>query len=95
MVHSVNLESMTQRQILLVEHALRQVSRIDQVGWDAIPIDLHASFAKYMGTDAWTGHSDLLTLRIAALMIIRDAITCTGEFSNKANRERVMNTSCK
>lgn len=94
-MHSVNCESMTQHQILLVEHALRQVSRIDQVGWDAIPIDLHASFAKYMCTDVWTGHSDLLTLRIAALMIIRDAITRTGEFANKANNVRVMNTSCE
>ena len=95
MAQSVNLESMTQHQLLLVEHALRQVSKIDQVGWDTIPIDLHASFAKYMCTDAWTGRSDLLTLRIAALMIIRDAITRTGEFGNEANKMRVMNTSCE
>jgi hypothetical protein len=95
MVHSINFESMTQRQISLVEHALRQVSRIDQVGWDAIPIDLHPSFAKYMGTDAWTGHSDLLTLRIAALMIIRDAIARIGEFGNEATKVQVMNTVSK
>jgi hypothetical protein len=80
MVHSVDSKSMTRHQILLVEHALRQVSKIEQDGWDDIPLELHASFAKYMGSDAWTGLCDLLTLREAALMIVRDAIARTGEF---------------
>ena len=83
MVHSVDSRSMTPRQISLVEYALRQVSKIDQGDWDAIPLDLHPSFVKYMCRDVWTGQSDLLTLREAALMIIRDAITHTGEFGEE------------
>ena len=74
---------MTEHQILLVEHALRQVSKIDQPSWESIPISLHTSFAKYMCRDVWTSQSDLLCLRKAALMIIRDAITRTGEFGNE------------
>jgi hypothetical protein len=35
-----------------------------------------------MCRDVWTGQSDLLTLREAALMIVRDAITRTGEFAD-------------
>jgi hypothetical protein len=80
MVHSVDSKSMSQHQISLVEHALRQVSRIEQASWDAIPMDLHPSFAKYMCRDVWTGQSDLLTLREAALLIVRDAIMRIGEF---------------
>jgi hypothetical protein len=80
MVLSVVSKGMTHHQILLVEHALRQVSKIEQDGWEEIPLELHASFAKYMRSDAWTGLSDLLTLREAALMIVRDAIARTGEF---------------
>jgi hypothetical protein len=72
---------MTTHQIELVEHALRQVTKISQSNWDAIPMDLHASFARYMCKEVWTGESDLLTLRDAALMIVRDAITRTGEFA--------------
>ncbi len=83
MVRSVDSKGMTQHQISLVEHALRQISKIEQAGWDGIPIDLHASFARYMCRDVWTGHSDLLTLREAALMIVRDAITHTGEFGDE------------
>jgi hypothetical protein len=83
MVHSVDSKGMTQRQISLVEYALRQVCKIEQGDWDEIPIDLHAAFAKYMCRDVWTGQSDLLSLREAALMIIRDAITHAGEFSNE------------
>ena len=82
-MHSVDSKSMTQHQISLVEHALRQISRIEQTGWDGIPLDLHPSFAKYMCRDVWTGQSDLLTLREAALMIVRDAITRTGEFGDE------------
>ena len=84
MVHSVDSKGMSQRQILLLEHALRQLTKIDPAHWDEIPIDLHTSFAKYMDADAWTGVPDLLTLRQAALKIIRDAIARTGEFSEDA-----------
>ena len=83
MVHSVDSKSMSRHQISLVEHALRQVSRIEQTSWDAIPMDLHPSFAKYMCRDVWTGQSDLLSLREAVLMIVRDAIMRTGEFGNE------------
>jgi hypothetical protein len=75
--------SMSQHQILLLEHALRQVSEIDRASWDEIPLDLHPSFAKYMDEEVWTGLPDLLTLRQAALRIIRDAIARTGEFGNE------------
>jgi hypothetical protein len=81
MVHSIH--SMSQHQILLVEHALRQLSEIDQANWDEIPMDLHPSFAKYMDEEVWTGLPDLLTLRQAALLIIRDAIARTGEFGDE------------
>jgi hypothetical protein len=80
MVHSVDSKSMSQHQMSLIEHALRQISRIEQASWEAIPNDLHPSFARYMCRDVWTGHCDLLTLREAALMIVRDAIMGTGEF---------------
>jgi hypothetical protein len=36
-----------------------------------------------MCRDAWTGLSDVLALREAALLIIRDAITRTGEFCDE------------
>ena len=83
MLHSVVSKGMTEHQIALVEHALRQISKIEQSGWDGIPGDLHSSFAKYMCRDVWTGECDLLSLREAALLIIRDAITRTGEFSDE------------
>lgn len=83
MMHSVDSKHMTHHQISLVEHALRHVCRVEEAGWDGIPSDLHPSFAKYMCRDVWTGQSDLLTLREAALMIIRDAITRTGEFQEQ------------
>ena len=47
-------------------------------------MDLHPSFAKYMGEEVWTGRPDLLSLREAALMIVRDAIARTGEFSDES-----------
>jgi hypothetical protein len=34
-----------------------------------------------MHADVWSGESDPLTLKEAALMIVRDAITRTGEFA--------------
>jgi hypothetical protein len=36
-----------------------------------------------MDEEVWTGLPDLLTLRQAALMIIRDAIARTGEFGDE------------
>ena len=72
---------MTQYQTDLVEHALREVAKVSRSGWDGIPPDLQPSFAKYMSREVWTGECDLLTLRHAALMIIRDAITRSGEFA--------------
>jgi hypothetical protein len=83
MVRSIYSNSMSQHQIQLLEHALRQVSEIDQASWDEIPADLHPSFAKYMSEEVWTGLPDLLTLKEAALMIIRDAIARTGEFGDE------------
>jgi hypothetical protein len=67
----------------LVECALRQITKIEQVRWEDIPMHLHLSFTRYMCPDAWTGQPDLLTLREAALMIVRDAITRTGEFGDE------------
>ena len=82
MVHPVYSRSMSQHQISLLEHALREISRIEPVGWDAIPINLRIPFARYMDRECWTGLPDLMTLREAALMIIRDAIARTGEFTD-------------
>ena len=80
MVHSADSKRLSEDQVLLLEHALRQLTRIDPAGWDEMPLQLHLSFAKYMDADAWTRVPDLLTLREAALMILRDAIARTGEF---------------
>ena len=81
MVHSIH--SLSQHQILLLEHALRQLWEIDQASWDEIPMDLHPSFARYMDEEVWTGLPDLLTLRQAALLIVRDAIARSGEFGDE------------
>ncbi|HEY7335246.1 MAG TPA: hypothetical protein VH639_10200 [Bryobacteraceae bacterium] len=80
MLHAVQPRRLTQLQIDLLEHALRRITEISPSGWDSIPVDLHPYFMKYMDRDAWTGQSDLLTLREAALLIVRDAITQSGEF---------------
>lgn len=82
-MHSAVSKSMTQHQIALVEFALRQICKIDESGWDDIPLNLHSAFAKYMCRDVWTGECDLLSLREAALMIVRDAITRSGEFDDE------------
>lgn len=68
--------------IQLVEYALRQLTGISPSGWHDIPHYLHASFSRYMTKDAWTGESDPLSLPEAALLIVRDAITKTGEFAH-------------
>jgi hypothetical protein len=72
----------TQSQIELLEHALRQLTGISRSGWHDIPQHLHPAFAKYMSKDVWTGESDPLSLSEAALMIVRDAIARSGEFAN-------------
>ena len=78
LVHSF---SMTRRQIELLEHALRLVAKLSETGWDGISAELRPSFARYMSKDCWTGRCDLLDLRLAALMIVRDAIVRGGEFA--------------
>ncbi|HWB85975.1 MAG TPA: hypothetical protein VG675_17665 [Bryobacteraceae bacterium] len=83
MVHSVYSKSMSRHQALLLEHALRQLLKIDPADWDEIPAELHPSFARYMCEEVWTGLPDLLTIREAALMIVRDAIARAGEFSDE------------
>ena len=83
MVHSAVSRNMTHHQITLVEQALRQLTRVEPTTWDEIPLDLQLSFTKYMCRDVWTGQCDLLSLREAALMIIRDAIMRTGEFGDE------------
>jgi hypothetical protein len=81
MLQSVGSKGMTQSQVELVEHALREVTRIAPPSWGEIPMRLHPAFARYMDRDVWTGGPDLLTLREAALLILRDAITRSGEFA--------------
>jgi len=78
---------MTQMQLDVVEHALRCLTDVSACGWDSIPAELHPYFAKYMDRDVWTGQSDLKSLREAALLIIRDAITQSGEFVSDAPPE--------
>jgi hypothetical protein len=82
MLQSVHPKSATSSKIELVEHALRQLTGISRSGWPDIPQHLHPAFAKYMDKDVWTGESDPLTLSEASLMIVRDAITRTGEFAD-------------
>jgi hypothetical protein len=80
MVDSVYPKSMSPRQISLLHHALRLAFKIDQARWSEIPLEARISLAKYMGEDVWTHLPDLLALREAALLIVRDAIARTGEF---------------
>ena len=68
-------------QIVLVEHALREITNISPSGWNAMPRHLQASFIKYMSKDPWTGQPDTATLTDAALMVVRDAISRRGEFA--------------
>lgn len=82
MLQSVHLRGATPSQVELVEYALRQLTGVSQSGWHDIPQNLHPAFARYMNRDVWTGESDPLTLSEAALLIVRDAITRTGEFAD-------------
>jgi hypothetical protein len=83
MVDSVYPRGMSPRQISLLHHALRLAFKIDQARWSEIPLEARISLAKYMGEDVWTHLPDLLALREAAVMIIRDAIARTGEFGGE------------
>jgi hypothetical protein len=80
MADSVYPKSLSPLQITLLHHALRLLFRIDQARWCEIPMEARISFAKYMGEDVWTHLPDLLALREAALLIVRDAIARSGEF---------------
>ena len=84
MLQSVHSQAMTPNQIELVEHALRMLSRISAPDWAEIPTHLQACFDKYMDRDVWVGGPDLLSLSEAALMILRDAITRSGDFEANA-----------
>ena len=81
MVQSIHSDEMTQAQIELVEHALRIVTKISTPDWRDIPTHLQPLFARYMDREVWLGGPDLLSLSQAALMILRDAIARSGEFS--------------
>ena len=75
---------MAPTQVELVEQALRFLTGIHHDdGWGTIPVDLRRIFERYMRRDCWTGESDLFTLREAALLVVRDAITQTGEFAEE------------
>jgi hypothetical protein len=84
MVRSVNSKSLSQYQISLLERALLLLAKMDEGGWHEMPLDLRVSFAKYMHPEVWTHLPDLLTLREAALQIVRDAIARVGEFTPEA-----------
>jgi hypothetical protein len=81
MLRSIRPGGMNQTQMQLVECALRLLTRVSPSEWDEIPPELQLCFEKYMARDVWTGECDLLTLREAALMVVRDAITRTGGFA--------------
>ena len=71
----------TSLQMQLVEQALRQLVGCPRTGWDSIPIELRPFFETYMGREVWAGVLDLSTLRTAALLLLRDAITRSGFFA--------------
>ena len=84
MLRSTYPRSMTPNQVALIEYALRLLAKMSPIGWEGIPVELHHSFSRYMSRDVWTGEPQPLTLRDAALMVIRDAITRTGEFASES-----------
>ena len=79
-MHSVNPGSISQQQLALLERALLVLAKLDEGSWNEMPLHLRISFARYMDAEVWTHLPDLLTLRQAALKIVRDAIARTGEF---------------
>ena len=83
MRQSVRRRGFTPSQIELVEHALRQLAKLPRDGWDSIPIELRPFFENYMEREVWAGVIDLSTLRTAALLLLRDAITRTGVFAQE------------
>lgn len=84
MVHSVDSKSMSPHQVSLLERALFVLAKMDERGWQEMPLDLRMSFAKHMDVEVWTHLPDLLSLREAALIIVRNAIARTDEFSPEA-----------
>ena len=82
MLQTVHPRSATQKQVELMEHALRQLTGISRSTWPEIPQYLHPAFARYMSKDPWTGEPDALSLSEAALLIVRDAIMGIGEFGD-------------
>ena len=80
-------KEMSQHQLNLIERALCILARCDDCGWLEMPMDLRLSFSKYMAPEVWTHLPDLLTLRHAALLIIRDAIARGGEFGPAADSQ--------
>ena len=91
-MHLVQSDSMSPHQIALLEYALLVLSKMHEGGWNEIPLDLRISFAKHMQADVWTHTPDVLTLRDASLLIVRDAIARTGEFRAGSGGERGHNT---
>ena len=87
MAHSVDSVSLSHHQMCLLERALLVLAKMDEGGWHEMPLDLRISFAKYMHSEVWTHLPDLLTLREAALLIVRDAIARVGEFNPEAAGE--------
>jgi hypothetical protein len=87
MAQAVLRPHMSKMRIDVVEHALRCLTDVSACGWESIPTELHPYFAKYMDRDVWTGQSDLKSLQEAALLIIRDAITQSGEFASDSPPE--------
>ena len=81
MPETMHPTTFTPGQTELLEHALRLVTGICPLTWQEIPSHLRNSFAKHMNKDLWTGEADVLSLSEAAMMLIRDAIARTGEFS--------------
>lgn len=81
MLRSVHPEGMTQVQRDMVECALRILTRASPLPWHDLSHELRRCLEKYMERDVWTGECDLTGIREAALRILRDAITHTGEFA--------------
>jgi len=84
MARSDYSRSMSQHQTALLERALLVLANMDEGGWREMPHDLRLSFAKYMHADVWTRLPDVLSLRESAVLVVRDAIARSGEFSPEA-----------
>lgn len=81
MLPSTEVLPLSPAQIELLETALRQLTKIPRSGWETIPEAQRRYFAQYMEKEVWAGGVDLMTVRDAALRLIRDAVARTGAFS--------------